>query len=402
MVIEDRGLKNSQIRRYTDLCAQNGAVNLAQGLFHVECSPVKRRFVEAYKRALDTGLDKPGYLTYVSYKGIPELRKLIAAAAKAYNHLPATEDDVIVTVGALGAFNCALEAVMRPDQGHEAILFQPFYSFHRDQLYVKGLKVRAVTLHPPDWTFTREDLEAVASPTTRVIVVNTPANPSGKVFTRDELVTIADFCRDHDLIAITDEVYGFMVFDGREHISIGSLPEMWPRTITISSFGKMLGATGARIGYAIAPEHLVREMSYSNEYEVACAPAPAQWAATEVMDSLEPYLEHRTVFAAKRDILCAALEKAGFHFWRPAGAAYILADVTRLMNRWGVGSSEEITLQLMKSPGIATVPAIDFYLNDIGTRQIRFCFGVLDEDLRRAARLLGGFHTETANAPVAT
>jgi aminotransferase len=219
-------------------------------------------------------------------------------------------------------------------------------------------------------------------------VINTPANPSGKVFSREELDIIAKFCLDHDLIAITDEVYEFMVFDGLEHVSLATLPDMWPRTVTISSFGKMLSATGWRVGYVIAPEELIREIGYSNEYEAACAPAPAQWAVAAALEDIEPFLEHAAIFQRKRDDLCDPLEKAGFPFCRPSGAAYVLVDVSDLMAHWGMTRSEEVTLRLISRHGIGTVPADDFYLDGSGKRQIRFCFAVKDALLQDAAARL--------------
>jgi aminotransferase len=205
------------------------------------------------------------------------------------------------------------------------------------------------------------------------------------------LLLISQFCQTHDLLAITDEVYEFMLFDGLEHISLATLPGMWPRTVTISSFGKLLSATGWRVGYAIAPEELIREMGYSNEYEIACAPAPAQWAIAAALEDLRPFREHGALFQKKRDILCDALEKSGFRFQRPSGAAYVLVDVASLMAAWGVRSSEEITLKLIETPGIGTVPAEDFYLDDSGRLQIRFCFAVTDALLTDAAVRLASF-----------
>ena len=399
MLKQTRGLKNSNIRRFTDLCNARKAVNLAQGLCHVECSAIKLKAIEAYKEALDKGKTLPGFDTYVSYKGIPILLQRIAEKARAYNKFSEIDPgnpgrNIMVTAGALGAFNCALEAFLEP--GDEAILFQPYYSFYRDQLLVKHMVPRAVTLRPPHWAFTREDLEAVVSARTRAIVVNTPGNPTGKVFRQDELALIADFCHDHDLIAITDEVYEFMVFDGLQHISLATLPGMWERTVTISSFGKMLSATGWRIGYVIAPEELIREMGYSNEFETACASAPAQWAVAAALEDLEPFLALGQVFQRKRDLLCCALDKAGFHFQKPSGAVYVLVDVASLMSSWNLTTSEEVTLRLIENPGIGTVPAEDFYLDDSGSRQVRFCFAVFDGLLRDAEERLASLQIEAA------
>jgi len=380
-----RNLKNSNIRAFTDICTRLGAVNLAQGLCHVESNSAKEIAIEAYKKALDAGRWQPGYDTYVSYRGIPSLRRSIARKLASFNHMEVDPDEnVLVTAGALGAFNCVLEAFLQP--GDEAILFQPFYSFHRDQLLVKHMVPRAVSLTPPSWSFTSAELEACVSTRTKIIVVNTPANPCGKVFSLQELSMIAEFCKRHNVIAVTDEVYEFMTFDGRRHISLATLPGMWDRTITISSFGKMLSATGWRVGYAVGPERLLREVGYSNEFETACASTPAQYAVDAALQDLSPFLDQANIFQKKRDALCDALEEAGLTVFRPDGAVYVLLDVSQLMECWGKTNSAEVTLQLIDHPGIGSVPAEDFYLNDRGQKQIRLCFAVKDDLLADAAK----------------
>jgi aminotransferase len=388
----DRGLQHSEIRLYTDLCSELGAVNLAQGLFHVEATPEKKLFIKKYRQALRCGLRVSRLVTYVGYQGLLKLRKLIKDLEYARNGLPATEKNVIVTVGALGALHCALEAFLRRDD--EVILFQPFYSFHKDQLLAKDINIRAVTLHPRDWSFEFKDLEEAVGPRTKAIILNSPANPSGKVFTRNELEYIAHVCKKKNLIAISDEVYEYMIYNGERHISIASMPGMWSRTIKISSFGKMLGCTGVRLGYAVAHEALIEKMGCYNEFGVACAPAPAQWGALKVLEKVgaEPFQEHATIFRKKRDILCDALQAARWKFSKPDGAGYILADVSELMEELGVSTSKEVAVHMMHSPGIGTVPAHDCYCGDerdeTGKRQLRLCFGMPDKELHKAANLL--------------
>lgn len=390
----DRGLQHSEIRLYTDLCSELGAVNLAQGLFHVEATPEKKLFIKKYRQALRCGLRVSGLVTYVSYQGLLKLRTLIKDLEYARNGLPVTERNVIVTVGALGALHLACAAFLRRDD--EVILFQPFYSFHKDELLAGDINVRAVTLHPPDWSFKLEDLEEAVGPRTKAIILNSPANPSGKVFTRKELEDIAHVCKEKNLIAISDEVYEYMIYNEQPHISIASMPGMWSRTIKISSFGKMLGSTGVRLGYAVAHEALVEEMGYYNEFGVACAPAPAQWGALKVLETVgtEPFPDHASVFRKKRDILCDALQAARWKCSKPDGAGYILADVSELMEELGVSTSKEVAVHMMHSPGIGTVPAHDCYCGDkrdeIGKRQLRLCFGRPDKELYKAADLL--FH----------
>lgn len=393
-VIPRRGLKNSNIRKFNDMCARRDppAINLAQGLCHVEPSPEKDRANEAYKRAIDQGKQKPGYDTYVSYKGIEPLRKGIANKAKAYNGLDVDPDrEVIVTAGALGAFHCALQALLRA--GDEVILFQPFYSFHKDQLDGKDMVTKAVTLRRPDWSFSYDDLLAAWTPRTKAVLVNTPANPCGKVFDERELNMIARFCIEKNLFVFADEVYEFMVFDDQKHISIARLPGMWERTVTMWSFGKMLGATGWRLGSAVGDRDIIQEMGYYNEHTAACGPAPAQWAVAAVIDDLRPFQSHQLRFQEKRDILCDALDEAGFSVLRPGGAMYVQADVTHLMPHGEAVDSEVVTCLMIEQTGVGSVPSADFYTDESGRSQIRYCYGTTNDQLHEAARRLRSLRT---------
>jgi aminotransferase len=386
-----RGLYHSQIRLYNELCAKYGAVNLAQGLFLAERRPEKTLAIEEYQRVLEDDAKN----TYKHFSGIPEFRGAVVDMLRAYNRFTldahAAQTNVITTVGALGGSHCAYEAFL-PDPDDEVLLFQPFYSYHCDQLKSKGRRFRAVALRTSDWSFSVDALEAEWSPNVKVLVLNTPANPCGRVFTLDELRVIADFCIRHNIIVLADEVYQFMIFDGREHVSIATLPGMWERTVTLGSVGKLLASTGWRVGYAVGPEKLIHAMSLVNEYTAACANVPAQYAAIKGMQRLDLLLEHKTFYQRKRDILCEGLRAAGIKHWKPEGGGYVLADLSELMAACGVTSSEEIVRRLIVYPGVGGVPATDFYLNDTGRRQVRFSIGVTDVVLRDAAARLATLH----------
>lgn len=386
--LSSRDLRHSQIRLYNELCAQYGAINLAQGLFLVERRPEKASAIEEFQGALNDDTKS----TYKGYPGIPELRAVIVDMARAYNRFSwldanAVDTQVIVTAGALSGSACAYEAFL-PDPDDEVLLFQPFYSYHGDQLKSKNRRFRAVTLRAPDWTFSADDLEAAWSPNVKMLVINTPANPCGKVFTTSELRVIADFCIRHNLIVIADEVYQFMIFDGREHVSIATLPGMPERTVTLGSVGKLLAATGWRIGYALGPQRLVDEMSKVSEFTNACPNVPAQYAAVKGVQRLELLLEHRTFYQRKRDILCGGLRAAGIEHWVPEGGGYVLADLSTLIEACGVTSSEDVVRRLIVYPGVGGVPAQDFYLDDTGRTKVRFSIGVTDDLLHEAARRL--------------
>ena len=378
------GLRNSDIREWTRRIQEAKAVNLAQGLCHTEPTPQKIRAVRAARHAMLEGLRVIGFNTYSHYSGEPALRNLIARKALEYNNLRINPDtDVIVTCGASGAFECAVEALMQP--GDEAIVFEPVYTYHTSLLRKKGVVIRPVRLRPPGWTFDVSELERAVTAKTKMIVLNTPNNPTGKVFLRSELESIAALCRRHPQISVvTDEVYEFMVFDGHQHVSFASLPGMWERTITMNSFSKPLGITGWRVGYAIAPEIAIKVMGFTNEYEYVCAPTPLQHGVLAAFEEWTPLHDQGRAFARKRDMLCDALSSAGLPHNRPQGSMYVLVDVGAL----GGADAVAINSRLIANPGVGGVPAQGFYSDETGKHQIRFCYGVMDSVLQVAAERL--------------
>jgi aminotransferase len=381
-------LQHSQIRLYNDLCTKYGAINLAQGLFLVERRTEKTLAIKESQRALEDDTKN----TYAHFSGIPDFRNVVVELGRAYNGFTQLDartahKQVLTTAGALFGSHCAYEAFLK-NQDDEALLFQPFYSYHRDQLKSKGRHFRAVTLHPPNWSFSTADLEAAWSENVKLLVLNTPANPCGKVFTFDELSLIADFCIRHEIIVIADEVYQFMIFDGREHVSIATLPGMWERTVTLASVGKLLASTGWRLGYAVGPEKLIDDMALVNEFTSACANVPAQHGAVKGLQRLDLLLEHRAFYQRKRDIICEGLRNACIKHWVPQGGGYVLADVSELMAACKVTSSVDIVKRLIVYPGVGGVPATDFYSSDAGQWQMRVSIGVTDEVAQEAAARL--------------
>lgn len=378
------GLVNSDIREWTKLIQDKGGINLAQGICHVEPSPEKIAAIRGACRAMETGIQEPGWNTYSHYTGVSLLRRQLATKAREFNHIPAEEKNVIITDGASGAFTCALLALVQPGIGNEVIVFQPFYTYHTSLLKFLGMTPKSVTLHPPHWSFTREDLEAAWSPRTKAIVLNTPANPSGKVFSESEIKLIAEFCIKHDLWAITDEVYEFMVYDDLHHLSLASLDGMWERTVTMQSFSKPLSLTGWRVGSVIAQEDTLKFLGFGNEYAYVCSPTPLQHGVTDGFNDWRKFLPQGLIYQRKRDILCDALEAAGFPHHRPGGSIYVLADISRLNCIDDVQANH----MLIDTIGVGGVPAHGFYDDDSGQQQIRFCFAVGDDLLNEASRRL--------------
>jgi aminotransferase len=242
-------------------------------------------------------------------------------------------------------------------------------------------------MQAPDWTFSPEDLEAALTPRTTGIMVNTPANPSGKVFTQTEIEWIADFATRHDLLVFTDEIYEYFVYDGRRHISPGALPGMEERTVTISGFSKTYSITGWRIGYSVSDPRWATMIGYMNDLVYVCAPAPLQWGVAAGIEQLSPefYRQLTAGYASKRDLLCSALEGAGLPPCSPQGAYYILADASRLP---GVTSKEK-AMYLLSQTGVATVPGEAFFHGPNREGFLRFCYAKTDTELKEACRRLG-------------
>ena len=291
----------------------------------------------------------------------------------------------MVSAGTTGALYCACLALLDP--GDEVILFEPFYGYHVSTLVATQAVPVYVRTDPPDWTFTVEQLEAAVSPKTRGIIINTPSNPSGKVFTENELKTIADFAERHDLFVFTDEIYEHFVYDGRRHISPSTLPGMAERTITIAGVSKTFSITGWRIGYCICDSKWAQTIGYFNDLIYVCAPAPLQMGAAQGLLDLDQgyYLKISEEYQAKRDKICDALKFVGLEPHVPQGAYYILADISAIPGK----SSKDRAMNLLQQTGIASVPGEAFYHDNAGEHLARFCFAkedtILDDACLRIA-----------------
>lgn len=370
----------SEIRAMSIECDRVGGINLSQGVCDTEVPfPVR----DGAKQAMDEGVN-----TYTRYDGLEVLRTAIAAKQARFTSCAYDpESEIIVSAGATGALYCACLALLNP--GDEVILFEPYYGYHLSTLVATGAVPVYVRLAEPDWTFSDFDLEAALTSRTRAILVNTPANPSGKVFTRDELSRLADFAERHDLFVFTDEIYEHFLYDGREHLSPASLPGMRERTLTISGLSKTFSITGWRVGYCLCDAKWARAIGYFNDLVYVCAPAPLQVGVAEGLRSLgeDYYLGLSREYALKRDLICGALQKAGLSPHVPQGAYYVLADLSRLVGR----TSKEKAMALLEVTGVACVPGEAFYHDGAGEHLGRFCFAketpVLEEAGRRLGRL---------------
>jgi aspartate/methionine/tyrosine aminotransferase len=369
--------KESVIREMSRVCAREGGVNLAQG-FPDFAAPEAMK--EAACRAIRADVNQ-----YAVTWGAGELRAAIAARTSAYNGIPVDADrHVTVCCGATEAMIATLLAVLDP--GAEVIVFEPFYENYGPDCILSGAVPRCVRLSGARWEFDPAELRAAFNSRTRAIVVNTPHNPTGKVFTRAELQTIAELCLEFDCLAVTDEIYEYMLYDGAEHASIATLPGMAERTVTISGLSKTWSATGWRIGWCIAPETITGAIRKVHDFLTVGAPAPLQQAAAEALGFGQAYFDGLARdYAARRDFLASALAETGFEVYLPRGAYYIMTDIAA----FGAADDVSFAMDLVRGGGVASVPGSSFYLDPAhGRSQVRFCFAKRPATLERAAAVL--------------
>lgn len=363
----------SDIRTMSVECEKVRGINLAQGICDTEVPlPVRRRAIEAIEG---------GQNSYTRLDGIAALRAAIASKMRDYNSVVCDPDrEVVVSAGSTGAFYSACHALLDP--GDEVVVFEPYYGYHVNTLASLRITPAYVALRAPDWTFSPSDLDRAITSRTRAIIVNSPANPSGKVFTREELEWIAGAATRHDLFVFTDEIYEYFLFDGNRHVSPASLPNMADRTITISGLSKTFSITGWRLGYAVCDARWAAAIGYFHDLAYICAPSPFQHAVAAGLNELKEdfYRDLAREYAQKRDLLCTTLEDVGLTPSIPKGAYYVLADSSRLSGR----NSKEKAMSLLATTGVAAVPGASFFHDNSGDNLLRFCFAKTDADLEAA------------------
>jgi aspartate/methionine/tyrosine aminotransferase len=366
----------SVIREMTRLAAVHDAINLGQGFPDF---PAPEELKDAAARAIAADHNQ-----YPVTWGVPEFRAAIAAKyARDYGMELDPEAEICVTCGSTEAMIAAFLGVVDPDD--EVVLFEPFYENYGPDSLLAGASRRYVTLRPPDWTFDEAELRAAFGDRTRAIVVNSPHNPTGKVFAREELAVIADLCERHDAVALTDEIYEHILYDGREHVPIATLEGMRDRTVTISALSKTYSVTGWRVGWAVAPEPLMRGIRPTHDFLTVAAPTPLQIAGVAALE-LPPayYQEIGRDYTERRVLMMSILDDVGLAAPSPQGAYYVMADVTPL----GFADDTEAATALVKA-GVATVPGSSFFSSpELGHHLLRFAFCKRLETLREAGERL--------------
>lgn len=370
-------ITQAEIRVMTIECERAGGVNLAQGVCDLGVPPAVEQGAAA---AMAEGVN-----SYTRFDGLQELRTALAHKLKRFNGLDADpETEITVSAGSTGAFYCACLALLNP--GDEVILFEPYYGYHANTLLAADAVPKVVTLQPPDWTFTRADLERAVTSRTKGILICTPGNPSGKVYTPAELQMLAEFAETHDLFVFTDEIYEYFVYDDRRHVSPASIPGLRQRAIMISGYSKTYSITGWRIGYSYAAARWAAAIGHVNDLIYVCAPAPLQMGVAAGIMKLgdDYYAGLCEEFRRKRDQLCAVLTTAGLTPYVPQGAYYVLADASRLPG----ATSKDKAMHLLKTTGVASVPGAAFYESRAGDHLVRFCFAKTDAELEDACSRL--------------
>lgn len=344
------------------LAVRTGAINLGQGFPDTDGPAV---VAEAAIQAI-----RDGHNQYPPGPGIAPLRQAVSAHQEDWYGLDYDPDtEVLITAGATEAIAASLLALCEP--GDEVVTFEPYYDSYAASIAMTGATRRVVTLRPPDYVFDPDELRAAITPKTKALLLNTPHNPTGKVFSTEELQLIADLCIEHDLVAITDEVYEHLVFEGT-HTPLATFPGMRDRTIVISSAGKTYSFTGWKIGWACAPPALLTAVRTAKQFLTYVNGAPFQHAIVTALGLPRSYYdEFLADMAAKRTLLCDGLEAAGFEVFRPAGTYFVTTDI----RPFGTDDGKAFCLGLPESCGVVAVPNVVFYDNDDeGRHLVRFTF----------------------------
>jgi aminotransferase len=371
------GVMQSEIRAMTTECDRIGGINLAQGVCDTPVpAPVEEEAIKAIRA---------GHNIYTRLDGIERLRKAIAEKQQRdYGLTYDPETEVLVASGATGGLHAAAMALLNP--GDEVLVFEPFYGYHVATLNSMRVKPVLVALAEPDWVLDTDALRAAITPKTRAIILNTPANPSGKVFSRAEIEATAQACREHDLFLFTDEIYEYFVYDGARHISPATLPGMRERTIVMSGFSKTFSITGWRLGYATADAKWMAAMSYFHDLTYVCAPSAFQHGAAAGLERLTPsfYTQIAIDHQSKRERMLSALRDAGFEPSVPAGAYYALANARRLAGE----TAAQKARNLLAATGVGSVAGSAFFRPGRGEDLLRFCFAKQDHELDEACARL--------------
>jgi aminotransferase len=363
-----------ECNKYTD------GINLSQGICDLPLSPILANNVNQAIRE--------GFNIYTRYDGIDELRKQISQKMYSFNKTSYNpENEIVVTSGTSAAFFLALFSIK--SSLDEIILFQPFYGYHYNTIKALGMKPVVINMDPEnDWSIDFNEVQQKITSKTKAIIINTPSNPSGKVFSKDEIEKIGKIAINHNIVIITDEIYEYITYDNIKHISPASIDNIKENVITIGGFSKTFSITGWRIAYICGNKEIIKKIGILNDLFYICAPAPLQKAVSKGLANIDPsfYNEMKNYYQKNRDLLINTLLKKNIRVYIPQGAYYLLADFTPL----GFKDGKEIANKILEKYKIATVPGVSFYENNKyeGNKLIRFCFAKEYNILKKACERL--------------
>lgn len=373
-------LKQSGIRSAAMRCLELGGTNLAQGLCDI---PAHEIIKAAATEAIYTNKN-----IYAPHEGVFELREALAAKIQQFNKVTVDQkSEILVSQGSTGAYVCAAKTLFMP--GDEVILFEPFYGYHKSILELLGIKVVTPEVTSSNQAIDISALQNCITQKTRGIVICTPNNPAGKVFSKEELIAIGEFANQHDLFIFADEIYEYITYPGYEHISIASLNNYWQRTVTISGFSKTYNVTGWRLGYAYAPAEIINKMALVHDLLYICPPTPLQHAMISALAIEQKfYADMREEFLKKRDYMVNALRDIGFVLQEPQGAYYLMVD----FSKFGYADDAIAAQSLLEHARVATVPGRAFYQNPVhGKHLLRICYALDENKLYSAIDNLYGY-----------
>lgn len=372
-----KNLKQSGIRSASARCNEIGGINLGQGICDL---PVPDEIIQATEKVIHDNNSN----TYSDCQGIKTLRDLLSEKISTFNRIPTTPSQIIVGHGSTGVFTCAAMTLFNP--GDEVILFEPFYGYHKNVLDILNIQIKTVAISLDDFSIDFDALKNAITPKTKGIVVCTPCNPCGKVFTKEELIHIGRLAKEHNMIVLTDEIYEYISYPGHEHVSLASLEDFRNHTITLSGFSKTYNMTGWRLGYASGPEEIIAKMALVQDYLYICPVTPLQHGLIAALQLPQTYYENmRATYLRKRDFVVNELQKIGFDLCEPQGAYYIMADFSKL----GFKNDLEAVETLLNKTKVATVTGSSFYLDPIkGQNHVRFCYALNEEKLSQAMKQL--------------
>lgn len=369
----------SVIREMTRLANRHGAINLGQGMPDFEAP---QEIKDAACKAI-----QDGYNQYAITWGAPPLRQAIAAKANKFNGI-ACDPDLNVTV-CCGATECMMATMLAlVDPGDEVIIFQPFYENYGPDAIISGAKPIWVPLRPPGWSFDPDELKRAFSDKTRAIILNTPNNPTGHVYTREELTLIAELCQKYDVIALADEIYEYIIHSDTPHVSIATLPGMAERTVTISGLSKTFSVTGWRLGYCIAPPEISNGIRKAHDFLTVGAPHPLQMAGVAALNLPDAYYAKlKRDYTRRRDLFIPMLRSTGLTVYEPEGAYYVMTDIAPL----GWKDDTAFVKRMIETVGVSAVPGSSFFSpKELGKTMVRFMFAKKDETLKAAGERLQG------------